>query len=269
MDTQPGPAERLSAPRASADRTVCASADRWPWTWRSVRLASDPERSCGRYRLDGGSRQPDTPGVAQGRADRAGTKATPYSRSPAADAGLDVQPLLPALLPLWAPLRHRCVTLWRPGPNDERQSGAVAIYGSGSRHRLPTSKAGQLEKIVTKLPAIAIGAAPVAPAAAATAAASPKTHKMDVALPGGSVAHIEYVGDVAPKVTVDPRPMADAAGAWGMPFPSFAAFDRMMADMQRQSAQMRAQITARQAAGAAPYIADFGKLSAGEMSTTV
>lgn len=122
---------------------------------------------------------------------------------------------------------------------------------------------------MTKLPAIAIGAAAVALAAAATAAASPKTHKMDVALPGGSVAHIEYVGDVAPKVTVDPRPMADAAGAWGMPFPSFAAFDRMMADMQRQSAQMRAQITARQAAGAAPYIADFGNLPAGETSTTV
>ena len=124
-----------------------------------------------------------------------------------------------------------------------------------------------------KLPAIAIGIAAAALAGTAIAA-TPKTHKMDVPLPDGSVAHIEYVGEVAPKVTIAQRPLADAAGAWAMPFPSFAGFDRMMEQMQRQSQEMvrRAQEMARHPAGplgAAPYIASFGKLPAGGTSTTV
>jgi hypothetical protein len=95
---------------------------------------------------------------------------------------------------------------------------------------------------------------------------------MDVPLPDGSVAHIEYVGDVAPKVTVAPHPMTEAAAdAWGMPFPSFAGFDRMMQEMQRQSQEMirRAQEMSHGPAGAAPYIASFGNLPAGQTSTTV
>jgi hypothetical protein len=125
---------------------------------------------------------------------------------------------------------------------------------------------------VRRLPAIAIGAA-VAALAGAAIAASPKTHKMDVPLPDGSVAHIEYVGEVAPKVTVAPRPLADAAGSWAMPFPSFAGFDRMIQEMNRRTEEMvrRAQEMARQPAGmgAAPHIAAYGNLPAGETSTTV
>jgi len=123
---------------------------------------------------------------------------------------------------------------------------------------------------VRKLPAIAVGALAVALAGAAVAAA-PRTHTMNVPLPDGSVAHIEYVGDVAPKVTVAPRPMADAAGAWAMPFPSFAGFDRMIEQMQRQSQEMmrRAQEMPHQRAVAAPFIASYGNLPAGETSTTV
>lgn len=125
-----------------------------------------------------------------------------------------------------------------------------------------------------KLPAIALGAAAAALAGTAIAA-TPKTHKMDVSLPDGSVAHIEYAGEVAPKVTIAPRPLADAAGAGAMPFPSFAGFDQMMEQMQRQSQEMirRAQEMARHPAGpggAAPYIASYdGNLPAGESSTTV
>ena len=123
-----------------------------------------------------------------------------------------------------------------------------------------------------KLSGIAIGAAAVALAGAAAAAPS-NTHKMDVALPDGSVAHIQYVGNVAPKVTIAPRPMADAAAdAWGMPFPSFAGFDRMIEQMQRQSQQMiqQAQALSRQQPGvAAPYIASYANLPAGQTSTTV
>ena len=124
---------------------------------------------------------------------------------------------------------------------------------------------------MTKLSAIAIGAATLALAGAATAAASQKTHVMDVPTAGGSVVHIEYVGDVAPKVTVEPRRAADGAEAWGMPFPSFGGFDRMMADMQRQSEEMmrHAQQIARQPAGAAPYIAGYSNLPSGETSETI
>lgn len=119
--------------------------------------------------------------------------------------------------------------------------------------------------------AIALGAAAVALAGAAAAAAPSKTHSMDVALPDGAVAHISYVGNVAPKVSIDPRPLGYPQGDWGMPFPSFAGFDRMIQEMQRQSQAMirRAQQMAHQPLGAAPYIASYGNLPAGETSTTV
>lgn len=121
-----------------------------------------------------------------------------------------------------------------------------------------------------KLPAFAF--AGIAAALAGTAiAAAPRTHVMNVPLPDGSVAHVEYVGDVAPKVTVQPRVMTDAAGPWTMSFPSFAGFDRMIQQMQRQSQEMvqRAQQMARQPAGAAPHIAAYGNMPAGGTSTTV
>ena len=102
-------------------------------------------------------------------------------------------------------------------------------------------------------------------------AAAPKTHKMDVALPDGSVAHIEYVGEVAPKVTVAPSSRADAADSWATLFPSFAGFDRMFEQMQRQSQEMmrRAQEMSRRPAGVAPYVASYGDVPAGGSSTTV
>lgn len=120
-----------------------------------------------------------------------------------------------------------------------------------------------------KLPLIALAGAVSAALAGTAIAAKPQTHVMDVPLPDGSVAHIEYVGDVAPKVTVAPRPLA--AGAWApIPFPSFGGFDRMMAEMQRQAQEMsrRAQEAARQP-GAAPYIASYGSAPAGATSTSV
>jgi len=124
------------------------------------------------------------------------------------------------------------------------------------------------------LPAFAFAGAAAALAGAAVAAA-PKTHVMNVALPDGSVARVEYVGDVAPKVTVAPRRMGDMTGmaGWGGPFPSFAGFDQMIEQMQRQSQEMmrQAQQMARQpaAGGAAPYVAAYGNLPAGQTSTTV
>jgi hypothetical protein len=125
---------------------------------------------------------------------------------------------------------------------------------------------------VRKLPAFAFAGVAAAALAGSAIAAAPKSHVMNVNLPDGSVARVEYIGDVAPKVTVDPRPMGDMA-AWGTPFPSFAGFDRMIEQMQRQSQEMmrRAQDMAHKpvGAGAAPYIASYGNLPAGQTSTTV
>jgi hypothetical protein len=95
---------------------------------------------------------------------------------------------------------------------------------------------------------------------------------MEVSLPDGSVAHIEYVGDVAPKVTVARSPLAESDGwAMPMPFPSFASFDKMMQDMRRQSQDImrQAESMSRTPMGAAPYLASYGNLPAGERSTTV
>lgn len=125
-----------------------------------------------------------------------------------------------------------------------------------------------------KLPALAFAGAAAAALAGSAVAAGPKTRVMNVPLPDGSVARVEYVGNVPPKVTVEPRPIADIAAApWAMPFPSFAGFDRMIREMNRRTEEMirQAQEMARQPAvpGAAPVIAAYGNLPAGQTSTTV
>ena len=122
-----------------------------------------------------------------------------------------------------------------------------------------------------KLPAFGFAGVAAAALAGTAYAAAPKTHVMNVPLPDGSMARVEYVGDVAPKVTIAPRAIADSAGAWAMPFPSFAGFDRMIAEMQRQSREMmrRAQDMSHHGAGASPYIASYGNLPAGQTSTTI
>lgn len=122
-----------------------------------------------------------------------------------------------------------------------------------------------------KLPLIALAGAASLAVAGTAIAAKPHTRSMDVPLPDGSVAHIEYVGDVAPKVTVAPRPFA--VGEWTpMAFPSFGGFDRMIAEMNRQAQEMarRAQRIARQAPLAGtPHIASYGNLPSGMTSTSV
>ena len=122
-----------------------------------------------------------------------------------------------------------------------------------------------------KLPAFVSAGIAAAAIAGTAVAAAPKTHVMNVPLPDGSTARVEYVGDVAPKVTVNAPTMAAMHDPWAMAFPSFAGFDRMFEQMQRQSQEMisRAQQMARQPAGAAPYIASYGDVPAGSTSTTV
>ena len=93
--------------------------------------------------------------------------------------------------------------------------------------------------MVRKLPGFMFGGiVATAIAGGALAAAAPKTHVMKVVLPDGGVANVEYVGDVAPKVTIMPDRFAAAPGSEAMRFPSFAGFERMMAQMQRQSDEL-------------------------------
>jgi hypothetical protein len=107
--------------------------------------------------------------------------------------------------------------------------------------------------------------------AGAAAAASRDTHLMTVPLPDGSVARIEYVGDVAPKVTIAPGAgLADAligpAGA------QFGMFDRWAADLRRQIETMTRQMetaTPGLATGVGPSLAGYGSMPAGSTSVTV
>ena len=129
---------------------------------------------------------------------------------------------------------------------------------------------------MSKLRVTALAGAAALAIAGTAFAATPKrnanTHVMSVPLPDGSVARVEYTGNVAPKVTVEPRPLGEF-GWTRMALPSFAGFDRMMAEMQRQSEQMirQAQQMANRpgAPGAQPYIAAYSNLPAGQASETV
>src|SRR5207253_5551020 len=81
-------------------------------------------------------------------------------------------------------------------------------------------------------------------------------------LPDGSIAKVEYVGEVAPKVTVVPAPL-----------PPFGLFDRSVFDIQRQIDAMMRQIdsVARMPVAGAPgmNVAAYGNAPAGTQSVTV
>jgi hypothetical protein len=100
----------------------------------------------------------------------------------------------------------------------------------------------------------------------AAAAASRDTHVMNVPLPDGSTARVEYVGKVAPKVTVTPAPMASI-------FAPFGLFDRTAFDMQRQIDAMMRQMNdmARMPVAGAPglNVAAYGNAPAGTQSVTI
>ena len=114
--------------------------------------------------------------------------------------------------------------------------------------------------------AIALAGLGAATLASAAVAASRDTHTMTVPLPDGAVATIDYVGNVAPKVTVTPRPMAQI-------FSPFGLFDRSAFDMERQIDAMMRQINAAAAHPAAGVpglnVAAYGNAPAGSSSVTI
>jgi hypothetical protein len=115
---------------------------------------------------------------------------------------------------------------------------------------------------------LAGGAALLVAGTAATAAE--KLHTMDVALPDGAVAHIQYVGDVAPKVAVEPVDVVPIAFA-----DPFAEFDRIAAAMEAQHRAMMQQVAAMEqaaaqaASGAPGQVTLVGNLPAGTHFTYV
>jgi hypothetical protein len=88
-------------------------------------------------------------------------------------------------------------------------------------------------------------AAAAACALAGTAyAADHSLHRMKVALPDGSVAHVLYQGDVAPKLELVPVERTIPVALLDSPF---VGFDQIFADMDRQAAAMMQQAAALQA----------------------
>lgn len=120
-----------------------------------------------------------------------------------------------------------------------------------------------------KLHTVALAAAAIAVAGAAIAA-SPQTHVMNVPLPDGAIARVQYAGDVPPKVTVDPAPLA--AGFWtsGM-MASFASFERMIQQMNRETQAMMRQVQQIQAGHGVPgmNVASYGNMPAGTNSVSI
>ena len=121
-----------------------------------------------------------------------------------------------------------------------------------------------------KFPRFALAGIAAAAVAGTAVAANPRTHVMNVPLPDGSVAHIQYVGDIAPKVTIGPRRFAGTNEAWRpMVPPAFAGFGEMMEEMGRRNAELMRQV--RQMPGAVPgmNVAAYGSLPAGATSSSV
>jgi hypothetical protein len=117
-----------------------------------------------------------------------------------------------------------------------------------------------------KARALVLASLAAATLAGAAAAASRDTHILNVPLPDGSTARVEYVGNVAPKVTVAPAPMSPA-------FAPFGLFDRSAFDIERQIDAMMRQVNdmAAQATTLTPglNVAAYGNAPAGSSSVTI
>jgi hypothetical protein len=102
--------------------------------------------------------------------------------------------------------------------------------------------------------------------AGAAVAASRDTHTLNVPLPDGSTARIDYVGNVAPKVTVMPAPVSQVIAPFGL-------FGRSAFDVERQiDAMMREmnELATHPMGGAAGMnVAAYGNAPAGATSVTI
>ena len=125
---------------------------------------------------------------------------------------------------------------------------------------------------------VGLAAACAAGLAGAAVAAAPRTHVINVALPDGSVARVQYVGDVAPRVMVVPAvpiamPRLGLPAEFGVP-----AFGDMFEQMDREMAATMRQIDALARQPLAPgaganmagaNLAAYGSAPAGSSSYSV
>lgn len=123
-----------------------------------------------------------------------------------------------------------------------------------------------------KLPAIALIGCGLIVAPGTAAGAAGNSHVMDVPLPDGSVARVEYVGNVAPRVTIEPAASTDNDEDWA-PLVSFAGFQGMFARMNRETEAMvrdAQQVALRPAnGGSAAFATSLAGAPAGSRSVTI
>lgn len=122
-----------------------------------------------------------------------------------------------------------------------------------------------------KLPVIALAGSAVIIISGTPAAATSHSHMMNFPLPDGSVARVEYVGNVAPRITIEPAVSQDDQ-AW-VSLPSIAGFEGMIARMNQQTEAMirQAQKMADQPLPktATPYVASLRNAPQGASSMTI
>ena len=114
-----------------------------------------------------------------------------------------------------------------------------------------------------KLAIFTLAGVTAATLAGAAMAADRKTNTMKVPLADGSTVAIEYYGDVAPKVTVVPATHAPRLSHWM--FPGFAGIDRMIAAMNRQTAEMMRRMNEMRRDGMVGGLPPVNLASAGTM----
>jgi len=112
------------------------------------------------------------------------------------------------------------------------------------------------------------GAAAAAFVGLTAAASAQAVHEFTVQLPGGGIEHVRYTGDAKPVVVV--LPASPFAAAFAQPFwPSFARFDQMQAQMDREMNAMLTEARAmQQAAQSGTLNASFGNLPRGAVEYT-
>lgn len=119
----------------------------------------------------------------------------------------------------------------------------------------------------------ALAAAGVLAFAGVAMAASHDMHELKVRLPDGSITHVEYKGDVAPKITVTPATQFVPVAMLD-PFDpaAFIGRDRVSEQIDQQAQALLRQVDALQTAPSSsdgkPLLATIGKLPAGTMSYT-
>lgn len=136
----------------------------------------------------------------------------------------------------------------------------------------------RIVKSALLLSGIAVAALAVSPAFARALApkAQPAAHTLTLRLPDGAVETVDYTGNTAPKVVLAPQsgavealilpePVFDPAGTFSLA-PTFATFERLSADMNREMDALWRDVTPAPIATAATSGAALSRLPAGATS---